>query len=432
MISKKGLIILISVILVIAIGGYFVIMYNPDKVEKKNEIPKMPTVEVYEKDVNTLKEINIKLPNEEYTLSFENGVFVNKSDTKLDTLLISQMASDISVMTAREVIEENATDLDKYSFSNPKSVVTAVFEDETKVIKIGEQTSGNAYFMHIEGQNTVYAIYSTKGDMFVKTFDELKDFNVLTVSDTSLLKAEIKDGEKQVSFDKRDNRWYVTPPNRQVNETVLGEKVFSYIGYIKADEFITDEDLEKYGLKTPQKSIRLKDGKGIDQTFYFGNEEEGYVYVKLSDSKEIFKADSVVLELFNVVPTDFVDTFVIDPLPNIKNVKKITLVTSDKNLSISRTESGGKVSFSLNGNSISEDKYKELYTSVISSSVTEFKNIAYENKPYCKISFEFNDSSKKTYEYALVSDRQLAVYENQKSIGYVSKQTIDTIINSLK
>ena len=430
MISKKGLIILISIILLLGILGYFVIAYNPTKEEvKKSEIPKMPTVEVYEKDVNRLKEINIKLPDEEYTLSFENGVFVNKTGDNLNASLIGQMASDISVMTAREVIEENATDLEQYCFSNPKSVITAVFEDETIVVKLGEQTSDSAYFMHIEGKNTVYAIYSTKGDLFVKPYDSLRDFNVLKVSDASLLKVEIKDDKKTISFDKKNNKWYLAQPLREVNESVLGENVLEYVGYIKAVEFINDSDFKKYGLENPVRSIYLKDGNGNEQTFYFGKEDDdGYVYV--TNQNQIFKANATALKLFDVTPIELVDTFVLNPLPNIKNVKKITVSASDKNITLLRSENG--VSYALNGNDVKEDKYKELYTSVISASVTEFANVPYQNNPYCKIIFEFNDASSKTYEYVLSSERQLVVYENQKSIGYVSKQTIDTIINSLK
>ena len=87
-------------------------------------------------------------------------------DFDVDEALLSQtmlesLASTVSNMTARSVIEENPTDLAQYGLDDPQATVTVNYTDGSFVMKIGDTvTSGSANYVMINDSPTVYSYYT--------------------------------------------------------------------------------------------------------------------------------------------------------------------------------------------------------------------------------------------------------------------------------
>lgn len=435
MISKKGLIALIVTIALIGTGIYFALSYNPKKEITENPPKENTTVLVYEKDVNNLKEINIKLYDEEFSFVLNGDVYKLKANpnASLKSAYVNELASNVAVMTAMDVIEQDAYDLEKYGFNNPKAVIKAVFNDEEKVIIIGGQTYESAYFMHIEGETKVYAIYSTMGELLTSPLSYYRDFSLLKVTGTNLVKAQIKSEKENLVVEKKNDKWFVTNPiYKDVNETVLNEKVFALISYFEAKEFVdeTNNNYGKYGLLNPQKSVYIEDDYGVKQTFYFGNMNGDVCYARISGKDGVFTMDVSTMSIFDVKAVEMVDAYV--TLPNIKSVKKITIFKDNKAYTLERNETDGKTDYIINGKPSDEDSYRKIYMAVISAKMNDFCMEPYKNNLFAKIVFEYNDSSVRTFEYMDYSSRQTIVCENKKSVGYVQKSDITNVIDMFK
>jgi hypothetical protein len=431
MISKKGLIALIAVIVLIGTGIYFALSYNPVDETEEKPVAENTTVLVYDKDVSTLKEINVKLYDEEFSFVLTGNEYKLKKNpnASLKSSYVNELASNVAVMTAKDVIEEDASDLEKYGFYNPRTVIKAVFDNEEKVIIIGGQTYESAYFMHIEGETKVYSIYSTRGDLLVKPLSYYRDLSLLKVTGTSLIKAQIKSEKENLTVEKINDKWFVTNPMyKDVNESVLNEKIFAPISYFEAKEFVdeTNNNYAQYGLLNPEKSVYLEDDFGIKQTFYFGNTDGNVCYARLSSKDGVFTMDVSTMDIFDVKASQMTDMYV--TLPNIKEIKKITIFKDGKTYTLER----GETDYKINGVSSDEESYRQVYMAVLSAKMSDFCVVPYTNNLFAKAVFEYNDLSIRTFEYMDYSSRQTIVYENKKSMGYVQKSDITNAIEMFK
>lgn len=430
MISKKSLICLIGIVALLGAGIYFAVSYNPDEAaENSNRTEEV--IVIYDKDVNTLNEINVKLLDEEFSFERSGDTFINKNhpDVKLKSAVVGEFASDISVLVAKSIISNDASDLAMYGLDNPKAKITAVFEDETKEILVGGQTKDSAYFACVAGDKRIFTLYSTRGDSFIKPFKDYRELNVLAVTGDELTKVSVSDNGEVITVEKVDGKWFVTDPiYKEADENLLNEEIFAVISYYAAENYIDDtaENHEKYGLKNSLRSVYLEDSFGKKQTFYFGNTENGYCYVKLDGSDSVFIMKESALNVFDTKAIELVNSYVF--LPNIKEIKQIDIKSEGKTYTL-QNQNG---EYKINGVEVLEDKYKDMYRLAIGIRMSDFCSEPYSDDVFCTIDFIYNDSKVRTFEYVNISDRQAVVYENRQSMGYVIKKDITNLINSLK
>ena len=79
----------------------------------------------------------------------------------LNTAKFESLASTMTNMVARSVIEEKAGDLAQYGLDKPRTTVTVKYTDGSFVMKIGDVvTSGSANYVLINDEPTVYSYYT--------------------------------------------------------------------------------------------------------------------------------------------------------------------------------------------------------------------------------------------------------------------------------
>lgn len=78
------------------------------------------------------------------------------SDSSFETL-----ANSLTGMTARSLIEENASDLTQYGLDKPKAKAEVTFQNGSYTVLVGDTvTSGSANYLMVEGNPNVYSYYS--------------------------------------------------------------------------------------------------------------------------------------------------------------------------------------------------------------------------------------------------------------------------------
>lgn len=433
MISKKSLICLVIAVALIGVGIYFALTLDTTK-EVDNKDFEENYVTVYEKEVETLKEIKVVLENEEFAFLRDGDKFVKKDapKTALISAVVNSLAYDVSTLVAKDIITESAVDISLYGLDKPKAVITAVFSDETITISIGGQTTNSAYFAKIDGDDRIFTLYSTRGDSLIKGFVNYRDLEVLDVSSSGLVKVEIKGDSETVILEKKDDKWHIAKPvSKAVTSESIDEDIFTRISSFIAEDYVDDtaNNYAKYGLSNTSKSVYVEDSYGTKQRFYFGNVEDGSCYVRTEGKPGVFKMSSSVLKLFDIKSIDLIDAFV--NLPHITDISKITVTSKGNTYTLENVKTDEKSVFKINGNEVSDVDYREAYKHVIGITMTDFCTDSYSISPYCTIEFLYNDKTVKRFDYTVISDRQMVVSENGACFGYVQKKSIDNALETL-
>lgn len=431
MISKKSLISLIAAVLLIGAGIYFALSFNPDSKTKPDTDDAENVITIYNKDAEKISEIDVKLSDESFSFVRKDGKFVNKDypEITLKSSSVDSLASDLALLVAKDIIKEGNINLSEYGLDNPKGEITVVFDDETKRLLIGSNTKDSAYFAKLDGDDRVFTLYSTRGDAFLRGFDEYRDTQILRVDGQELTKVSVIGGINDINLSKKDGKWYITSPvEREADETSANEKIFSVISYFSSENFVdnSDKNYEKYGLSNPKKYVYVEDSFGTKQKFYFGDSSDGYCYVRCDTQEGVFTMKEDTLSLFEVKNIEIADSFIY--LPNVKNVKKIEISSEGKSY-VLKSENGV---YTIDGAQVLENKFKEIYQSIVGLRMSDFcfKNVS--GDLICTVKFTMNDSSVREFKYVSAGDRQSVASENSNPIGYVPKKLINEMLDSLK
>ncbi len=175
--KQKIQLIIIIVLLVVFVGGYFGLKkYN----KVKDEEASTDSYEVLTLDESTINEINIVTTTDSDTATLD---LVKKDDTwvlssdesqNIDQDLVTTMLDTVNDVTANNEITD-VTDFDQYGLETPCKVITLTAEDgTTTVINIGDySSSASRYYARIGDNATVYLVASTLNSAFDKSEDDL-------------------------------------------------------------------------------------------------------------------------------------------------------------------------------------------------------------------------------------------------------------------
>ncbi len=120
---------------------------------------------------------NVTASSEYYWLSEQMGELTPNSTT------VKAFMNSLAGLTAKNTVEENAEDLDKYGLENPLSTVNIQFDDKTEktlLFGIENPASTNLTYFREEGSNTVYQASSYSVN---KVFNSISDFVALTLTE---------------------------------------------------------------------------------------------------------------------------------------------------------------------------------------------------------------------------------------------------------
>jgi len=176
------------------------------------------------------------------------------------------------------------------------------------------------------------------------------DTNKKGVVDLSLLGSDIKSlGIKykdwNVDASNIDGRWYILSPVYDLAKQGIFESIFSMVEKLRFLEVVTPEDMKKrqlseqtFGIDKPEAIITLSfDNEAIDVIFGNRTRLGDYIYVKSSDSDDIYTVTSKIVEILPLTVDELRD-------PDMFNVD-ISLIDIIK----MKSSKAGYVELSKNG-----------------------------------------------------------------------------------
>jgi hypothetical protein len=446
--------------LVILAGAYYFVLKMPEKPIEPGE-PEIETptsIEVFNVKSDEINAINIKNSTDNFTVERkgQNEYAVREypniefSNSKLTTLIY-----DFTTITAETEITGNSG----FELGIGAASVTVYLNDgNEQSFLLGNKVAGkNAYFM--QSLDKIYVISSYKAESFQKELKSLRETAVASIDNQTVSALSIeKDGKKFMEIrninDDETSRFsmvtsfVMTYPNYVSAASDKYGELLQKITGITAVDFVSDTvtpaDLTKYGIG--KLTLTVTDGEGTHKIKYGNKDEKGNVYAVYDGKNMLFTQNSAMFDaMAGVDPLSLIDKFA--HLINIEDVSQVEFIEYD--MEKMKTEllpvkekfvlkingSGDGTTYEINGNSISDEKFKKIYQAVIGLTTNGFT----ENKSWLgnmpEYGVDFFNKDGKSFGgavYREYDERNYAVVQNGESEFIILKKKLTAAVQEIK
>lgn len=152
----------------------------------------------------------------------------------------------------------------------------------------------------------------------------------LTVKELESITSISYNNGEDLSFIKKNGTWYNKKDSEYPLEQTYLKNMASQFQNMQAVRKLENGDsLEEYGLENPAYTIKVKDKKGTETTYYIGNASGENYYLTLDDKSQIYTVSSDIISNLSYSLKDMMKT---DTFPELStgNLKKVTVTNGSK------------------------------------------------------------------------------------------------------
>lgn len=429
--TKKILIILAAVFVLLSIAFYFVSNYNPDT---ENARKTSETV-IFSESLDNMEEIIIENQYGSYSFTYsQNGVTFRGSGEDINTSLIISLFNSFTKLPAISVVSENSENLSDYGLTDPISAISLKTKNGKSVFYLGNKvTTGNAYYFKTDKNNTVYQLPSSIGDMFCKGPDSFRNLVIVSMVQNSVRGFNITKGGQTLSVSYHEapegsypgavSTWKITSPlERDADNSLVTDKILAYITSIAADSVAADNpsDISAYGFNGDRVTVKSDSEEISFQVGYKG--DSAYIYVEGKNS--VYGISPSKLPFMDVKPFDILEKFT--NLISIEDISTIEIKTSDINSVLDAK------TYKIDEAQADEKAFKSMYMEIIGMSVDGMveKPVSYTKGAPCII-FNMKDNTKHMLEFCNYDDLNFAVFENGQNTFFMKKTKLTAMLEKL-
>jgi len=429
---KKQLILILTLILLVGItAGVLLLVSNMETKQKEEKARTEQEKILISLNSNDINKINIETSDNTYSAYLNDDgkwELENKLDFEINTYFLNSLASQLSTLTAEDIIcplsEANLAD---YGLSDPENVITLYTNDTTNVINVGNvSATGDFYYVTIDGRDNVYGVSSDYADYICANKNSLKSIYILRNSDSEIDSVSLEAHGKLI-YDLQmnsQNIWEMKEPvaladrvnTANVNNllTTIRQMIVDKFG----DENVTEDKYKDYGFDDPDYIFTFTQKNGESTTLLAQDYDvDGTSFVTLicKETGQIFYMQSN----YTTFLQDAADTFVTKTVysgPD-SDVDKVNIEWKDRsNAEITLDEENSK--YTLNGKSLKDDTVEALnnfYNKLTALQYDDFilecpvdKNADSE----ITITYVKKDGTKDAFDFYKVDDENYAVFMN--------------------
>lgn len=304
---------------------------------------------------------------------------------------------------------------------------------------------GNGYYGYMEGSDVAYLLPTSlssvvSADVKVLLSKEL----IATIDDANLLNIETitlggsaRDEEVVISKHGEEDEkstlayWVTAPEKREINSTFLSTALITNFNGLTASEICavspTEEEKASYGISDAPYTFHWE-GANIDNSLTFGNIEGDYIYVMRPEYHCIYKVETEkiagVMAPFSDIASTFLDMRFIDTL----DVCTLTFGGESYAFTVTGTIDDSDLAASFNGEEISIDAFKKLYTSIISLQ-HEGEAEPVDGEPLLTIRYDLRSGGEKSFSFYEIDARKCYIKADGEDMNsFLYKKDIDAII----
>lgn len=405
-----------------------------------------------DREVTDVASVEVKNSEAEFTLSAmtdEAGAAYygveGFTDVPLDTSTTKNTVSYISALTARQLVEENADDLEKYGLASPKAEVKVTYTDGTGFsFLVGDEApTGSASYARRPGERDVFTVSTYQVSNFLFTaYDfinklvvpEYDSENAPVVEKITITGREREDivietipepAEDETRY-MMNSHQFTSPINVEIDGERGQSLIYGMFGLTAQSALWTglDEvDYELAGLVDPQCVVTLK-CDGVTYTLTVGDEvvqenEDGTqsvigYYGTVSTAPD-------VLYLFSAGSLPWLDFSYDDVIarlfltPYIYEVAELVVESAEDTLRFSMVGDAEEQTFYIDGEEAAADRYKTFYQFAIGAYGEQIYMEEDRGEFLARYTYSYF-SERKTADvvefYASPDDRKVIIYVN--------------------
>lgn len=438
--------IILGVIIAILIAGYIIIS-GIDTTNKEPENDNVASMEaVYSVNSEEIISANIKNEYGEYTVLFGETVTVEGKDIEKDDDKLRYLLTEVSSVYASSKVGDNITELNVYGLDNPYAVLTLTDKNNNKtVLALGNKTPvGSEYYANYNNGTTVYIISEYSVSAVLRKLDYYRNTVLFSIETDNVNSISFtKQGASAVTFEKTSVEdtsvahnvfaaYRMTSPYSWDAEGTQVGNILTAIQNLSIVNYVEDypEDLSKYGLNPYYARVVITEKNGKVNELLIGSNVDGNYYIKVSGKYAVYTVSASAFGFLDYEPTAFLQQFAF--LKNIDTVKTIEYSHNDIKATFDIKKIEQEVhDVKYNGKNISQSTFKELYTELISMSVSGPLSYTPSGTPMLTYKFIYNDGTSETVNYYKYDERKIALSVNGKVQFYVDSSEFNMRINKI-
>ncbi|MBE0460856.1 MAG: DUF4340 domain-containing protein [Candidatus Aminicenantes bacterium] len=221
-------------------------------------------------------------------------------EAKADKYEVDRLAEDFSDLKIERIVEEQASDLEKYGI--PQKEITLVFKGGKHPVKIlmgMENPLDHTLFAKRDDEERVVLIPGHLKSLLDKDVFGFRQKDIFKFQTDDVNTITLKAKNIQWSAIKKDEEWFLEKPVYSLAKNTKLSDILYSLSNIKAKEFISEEkkneDLIKYGLNKPQYQVKLLMPLKNQEVIFFLQKEKDKVYATTSVSPKIIAIDETIL-----------------------------------------------------------------------------------------------------------------------------------------
>lgn len=311
----KKLLILLAV-LIVAVGGYFIIKSVTDKNDSADGIT------LYSEEKDNITSVTITKGSDSVTLEKDSDGNFNvsgESDFEIDSDKTAVIFETLASLKAKQKISDDIADASKYGLDSPALALDIKTSDNNdKTLKFGNLNENTSmYYFSISGDNSLYYAESTVFDSL--NADRLTLVKRDTISDINsddVKSVDIKNGDFSASLtlikeEKESESYDISYESADKKENFTSDKVNDKIKNLTSldtSDLVcykpTADELGNYGLSSPYGDYKISYTKeDEDKTFEVlvsKADSDGNVYFMLAGGSKIYKVSSESIGFYSV------------------------------------------------------------------------------------------------------------------------------------
>ncbi|MBQ8514739.1 MAG: DUF4340 domain-containing protein [Ruminococcus sp.] len=335
---KKQLILILSLILLVGVTAGILLLVSNIEADKKAEAERAEQekvlVSLYSNDIDKIEIIS---GDDTYIASLnENGQWVleNEVDFEINTYYLNSVASQLSTLTAEEVIgPADEESLSKYELDEPNTTITLYSGDTPHTIHVGRLSATEEfYYVTMEGRDKIFAVSADYADYLTANKNSLKSIYILRNSDSQVTDISLKaHGEMvyELSMDESLS-WNLLHPvtlKERVDSagvnlllTTINQMIVDRFG----DEYVTEDQYAEYGFEDPEYIFSFKQENGETTTLLvqdYDTASTDYVCCICKETGQIFYMEATYTDFLQEDASAFVqDTVYSCPIGEIESI----------------------------------------------------------------------------------------------------------------
>lgn len=443
--SKKNILIAVSVAALLI--ACIIIFKSTGISDKFSDVNHENIYTIYSEDADNLLEIEVETENGSIrAVNLGNAVWTinDMSTDDIDSSKAYSLAGTVSTLTSKNKVETNPSDLLKYGLDNPDITVTITQKNgEKDKVYIGEKDADtDEYFIMLDGDNTVYTIYSFKVDTIKQPLSFYQDFNRFKVSADYITAIQIASEDETIkirrsedNYRRTGNEWeMVLPYQSSANDDYIDTKILKAIENItlnnpvEGKEDYVSDILSSITISVmPYDKLAGKYESVCTETLTVGKNEGDKTYVTYKD--KVYAVPSDDISFINDDSFNFVSKM--QAFIDISIVKSVSTEYGSERHIVNVESVDDIFRFTLNGRETDDKLSYEMYQSIINLEVDDvYDGCEIKDDTILKLTFECINSDDNTLiEFKPVDDENCALIRNGEVKFTIKTRKITDLIS---